>query len=173
MSIVAETERLVIRHFNLNDAEFIVTLLNDPAFIRNIADKKVRTATDAINYLQQGPLASYQRYGFGLNMLELKQTGVPIGMAGLLQRPELPGPDLGYALLPAFWAKGYAFEAAGAILRNAVTRQALTSVLAVTYANNQASIGLLTKLGFCAKGCIELYGCQNNLYQYQPNHQSC
>ena len=95
MKIVCESESVVIRHFDLADAEFIIELLNSEAFIRYIADKNVRSIDDAHHYLQTGPMASYQRFGFGLNMVVLKATNTPIGMCGLLQRDELPNPDLG------------------------------------------------------------------------------
>ena len=166
MKVVCETERLVIRQFNLNDAEFIIRLLNEESFIRNIADKNVRSNDDAINYLTNGPISSYQVYGFGLNLVLLKGTEIPIGMCGLLKREDLDFPDLGYAFLPEFWRKGYANEAADSVLKDGMDAHSLNRVLAVTLPDNLSSNGLLKKIGFCLNGTMELNGSQNNLYEY-------
>ncbi|MCI2283915.1 GNAT family N-acetyltransferase [Colwellia sp. MSW7] len=167
MKGIVETDRLVIRPFNLDDAEFIVKLLNEESFIRYIADKNVRTNADAINYLIQGPIASYQTHGFGLKLVHLKHSGPPIGMCGLLKRAELDYPDLGYAFLPEFWGCGYANEAANFILKEEVDTYSLQTVLALTSRDNHSSNNLLKKVGFTLIGTQELYGLQNNLYEYQ------
>jgi len=171
MKLVCETERLSIRQFNTNDTVFIIRLLNEESFIRNIADKQVRTNTDAINYLNNGPISSYEVYGFGLNLVQLKDTGTPIGMCGLLKREELDHPDIGYALLPEFCGKGYANEAASSILKEEMATHNLNTVLAVTLPNNLSSNILLKNLGFSLKGTVELYDTQNNFYDYSS--QNC
>lgn len=167
MKIVCETKRLIIRHFNLSDAEFIVQLLNDKSFIRYIADKNIRNIPDAKKYLTNGPISSYQRYGFGLNLVLLKETKVPIGMCGLLKRDELDCPDVGYALLPEYWGKAYASEAVDSVLKEGIVNHSLNRVLAVTLPDNLASNNLLKRVGFTSKGTMELYGSLNELYEYR------
>ncbi len=167
--IVCETTRLVIRHFELRDAAYVLAQLNEASFIQFIADKQVRSIIDAEKYLKDGPMASYDKFGFGLNIVLLKHSGAPIGMCGLLKRTELEYPDLGYALLPKYWGKGYATEASKAILNNAINIHKKNVVLGVTLANNQTSNCLLTRLGFTQNGIIELYGSENNLYEYRPS----
>ncbi|MAD77454.1 MAG: GNAT family N-acetyltransferase [Rheinheimera sp.] len=174
MSLICETARLIIRRFTLEDADFIVQLLNDESFIRYIADKQVRSVADAENYLTNGPLASYNSHGFGLNMVLLKhadsgvdaERATPIGMCGLLKRAELSHPDLGFAFLPECCGKGYAREAATATLSQAIETHGLHTVLAVTKPDNLRSSALLLKLGFAFKHGITLYGAENKLYQY-------
>src|SRR6476659_4648638 len=117
-----QTQRLILRQFTVADAEFILTLLNEPSFLRYIGDKKVRNLDDARQYILNGPVASYERNGFGLYLVEVKDQHTPIGMCGLLKRDELPDPDIGFAFLPAFWKKGFAFEAATAVMREARER---------------------------------------------------
>ena len=148
MDIELTTERLLIRQFVVADAEFILELLNQPSFHRFIGDKGVRSVDDAKNYIATGPIESYQRHGFGLYLVELKDTKVPIGMCGVLKRESLPDPDLGFAFLPQYWGKGYAFEAASAVLREARDKFKLIRILAITNPDNDASIKLLAKLGF-------------------------
>jgi len=162
-----KTKRLYIREFNLDDTTFIIELLNQASFIRNIGDKMVRTQVDAIEYLNEGPIASYRRHGFGLNAVLLEGSNTPIGMCGLLKRDELSHPDLGYALLPAFCSKGYALEAAQAVLQQGKENHGLSTVLAVTLPDNLSSQNLLVKLGFNLKEQIDLYSSVNNLFECQ------
>jgi len=143
-----ETKRLILRRLNADDAPFILTLLNEPSFIRYIGDKSVRDIEGAQQYILNGPVASYDRHGFGLNLVELKESHTPIGICGLLKREELPDPDIGFALVPDFWSKGLAFEAATAVLQDARARLSIERILAITSLDNEASINLLERLGF-------------------------
>jgi len=143
-----KTQRLILRRLNADDAPFILTLLNEPSFIRYIGDKSVRDLEAARQYILTGPVASYDRNGFGLNLVELKEAHTPIGICGLLKRDELPDPDIGFALVPDFWSKGFAFEAATAVLQDARERLSLERILAITSLDNEASINLLQRLGF-------------------------
>ena len=143
-----ETARLALRRPCDDDAEFFVELLNQPSFLRYIGDKGVRTAEDARRYLRDGPLASHERHGFGLYLVELKESGQPIGISGLLKRDYLEDPDIGFAFLPPFWSQGYARESAEAVLAQGRERFGLRRVLAITSPDNRASIALLGKLGF-------------------------
>jgi len=164
---VLETERLSLRKLTVDDAEFILTLLNDPAFLRYIGDKKVRNLDDARQYILNGPVASYERHGFGLNCVELRESQTPIGMCGLLKRDELPDPDIGFALLPDFCRKGFAFEAAEAVLKEARNPQ---RILAITSLDNEASINLLQRLGFRFEKVVQLSpdGEQLRLFEFHP-----
>ena len=152
------TARLCIRPLAFADAAFIVTLVNDPDFLLFIGDRGVRTVEDARAYLAAGPLASYAQHGFGLCAVTVAATGEPIGICGLLQRVELPGPDLGFAFLPAYRGRGYAFEAASAVKADAHARLGLATLLAIVDPINVASIRLLAKLGFELQRPIQLSG---------------
>ena len=145
---VLDTERLVLRRFTLDDAQFVLTLLNEPSFLRYIGDKNVRNLEDARQYILNGPIATYDRYNFGLYAVQLKESQTPIGMCGLLKREEFSSPDIGFAFLPDFWNKGFAFEAAAAVLQDARDRLKLQRILAITSLDNDASIKLLQRLGF-------------------------
>lgn len=138
-----ETERLLLRPFSVDDAQFVLTLLNEPSFLQYIGDKKVRNVADARQYILDGPTASYERNDFGLFLVGLREPKTPIGMCGLLKRGELPDPDIGFAFLPAFWNKGFAFEAATAVMQDASSRLRLRRVLAITSLDNEPSIKLL------------------------------
>jgi RimJ/RimL family protein N-acetyltransferase len=146
--VVFETDRLVLRRLTVEDAPFILRLLNEPSFLEHIGDRGVRNLADAKQYILSGPAASYDRHGFGLFLVEVKEGGSPIGICGLLKRDALDDVDLGFAFVPESWSKGYAFESTTATLAYARDVQHLTRVVAITSQENVASINLLVKLGF-------------------------
>lgn len=148
MLLALETGRLTLRRIGLHDAAFILDLLNEPSFILNIGDKGLRTLDDARRYIEDGPLASYARLGFGLNLVQRRGGGETLGICGLLKREWLDDVDLGFALRPPFWGQGYAFEAASAVLVQAREELGLRRIVAVTTLGNDSSIRLLEKLGF-------------------------
>ena len=166
---VIETERLVLRRLAIDDAEFIVELLNQPSFLRYIGDKEVRNNADAVRYIQGGPLASYERFGFGLYLVELKETGVPMGICGLLKRDSLPDVDVGFAFLPSYWSQGYAFEAAAAVMTYGRDVLGLRRIVAITSPDNEGSIRLLEKLGLRFERLIKLSADQSEVRLFGSN----
>ena len=144
---ILETDRLVLRHLTTDDAAFIIELLNEPSFIQNIGNRNIRTNEDARSYILNGPIESYDKKGFGLFMVELKDSSTPIGMCGLLKRDNLPDVDIGFAFLPKYRMKGYAFESASAVLKYAKNTYGMKRILGIVNPDNTASIRLLEKLG--------------------------
>jgi len=161
--LVLETERLRLRKLSIDDADFILKLLNEPSFIRYIGDKNVRTMEDARLYLLNGPIASYQKFGFGLFLIEMKDSGTPLGICGLLKRDVLDDVDLGYALIPAFWSQGYGFEAALAVKSYAGQELGMKRIVAITSRENQSSIRLLEKVGFRFERMVNLADAQEEV----------
>lgn len=149
MAILPELEaaRLSLRRFGFDDAPCVVELLNQPSFIRNIGDRGVRDAADAHRYLRDGPMAMYDKFGFGLWHASRRADGVFVGMCGLLKRDVLPDVDVGYAFLPEHWGLGYASEAAGACLELGARRFGLKRIIGVVSDHNVASIRVLEKIG--------------------------
>ena len=162
--LVIQTERLLLRPFTLDDAPFVLTLLNEPSFLDFIGDKQVRNLEDARQYILTGPIASYQQKNFGLLLVELRDAPTPIGMCGLLKREDLPDPDIGFAFLPDYWGRGFAFEAAVAVMKDARKRLNLNQILAIVNPDNDASIKLLERLGLKfdrMRGDVKLYALPN------------
>jgi ribosomal-protein-alanine N-acetyltransferase len=153
---VVETDRLTLRHFTPDDAEFILRLLNEPSFHENIGDRGVRTLEQAVGYLADGPIKSYEQHGHGLYLVVLKETGQPIGMCGLIKRETLDHPDVGYAFLPEFWSRGFAYESASAVLDFGRRELAMETILAIVSPANAASIGVLRKLGFAYLHTVQM-----------------
>jgi RimJ/RimL family protein N-acetyltransferase len=162
------TGRLTLREFDeARDAEFILRLLNDPAFIENIADKGVRTLEDAREYIRAGPAASYAKNGFGLWHVGLRGPApASLGMCGLIKRDILEDIDLGYAFLPEHRGRGYALEAAAAALQFAQERLRAARVVAVVSPGNAPSIRLLKKLGFGYERSVRMAADEDEIELY-------
>ena len=146
--IAIETERLELRQFTPEDAAFVLRVVNEPSFLRYIGDRGVRSVADAERYIQEGPVAGYAKFGYGLLRVIRKDDGVSVGMCGVLKRDALPGPDLGFSFLPEYWSQGYAHESASAVMEHAREVLGLGRILAITTVDNEPSIRLLGKLGF-------------------------
>jgi RimJ/RimL family protein N-acetyltransferase len=153
---VLETERLAMRWLTAEDAGFILQLVNEPAWKLYIGDFAVRTLEEARGYIEKGPVAMYARHGFGLYLVELRETGVPIGICGLIKREALEDVDLGFAMLQEFRRKGYAYEASQAVMGYGRLAFQLTRMVAVLSRNNEPSTRLLEKLGFRFERLVRL-----------------
>ncbi len=156
--VVAQASRLYLRHIEIEDAGFMLSLLNEPDFLKYVGDKQVRDLDSAQCYIRQGPIASYDTYGFGLYLVELIDSGEAIGICGLLKRSFLESADLGFALMAEYRGHGYAFEAAQATVDLARDTLKLPKLVAFTADNNDRSIKLLEKIGMSFEKLITLPG---------------
>ncbi len=153
---ILETERTILREVTRDDAEFILDLLNQPSFIKYIGDRNVRTGAGAVEYIKSRFTHSYRQFGFGMYAVESKETGTPIGICGFVKRDSLPDADIGFAFLPQFEKKGYAFESANAVLNYGRDVLGLERVLAITSKDNESSGRLLAKINFKFESLIKL-----------------
>jgi len=146
--LAISTPRLQLQWLDSGDAPFIFRLVTDADWLRFIGDKGVVDLDSARRYLETGPLKMYREQGFGLNRVALRADDTPIGICGILRRDNLADVDLGFAFLPEFRGRGYAREAADAVLDHAREILGIDRVVAIVAARNAASIRLLEKLGF-------------------------
>jgi ribosomal-protein-alanine N-acetyltransferase len=150
-TVVCETPRLRMRRLDADDAAFVFQLLNEPSFLENIGDRGVRTLDDARAYIANGPVASYEKHGFGLFHVSLRDPAqsldAAIGMCGLLKRDWLDDVDVGFAFLPRFWGKGYAYESSVGVIDWARRSLGVTRVVGIAKHDNRGSIRVLEKLG--------------------------
>ena len=158
MAFVLETPRLVLRRVSQRDAPFMLELVNERAFIENIGDRGVRTLADADAYIEARYTKSYRDLGYGLYLVEIRTTGVPIGICGLVKREELEHPDIGFAYLEKFRAQGFGYESAVAVLNYARQTLGFSRIHGVTAKANRISVGLLEKLGLRYERSISLPG---------------
>ena len=167
MKKVLETERLVLREMDPgSDATLMLELLNEPAFIRYVADRGVRTTQDASRYITEKILPSYEKFRFGFYVMELKETSEAIGICGLVKRDFLETVDIGFSTAARYWGRGYTFEAASALITWARRVHGLTRIAGIAHPDNEASTNLLQKLGLRFERMISLpgTGAENKLF---------
>ncbi len=147
MKQIIETERLLLREMNEEDAPFMFDLLNSPGWLEFIGDRKINTLDDARNHINQKYISMYEKFGFGLWLVENKEDGISIGTCGLIKRPQLDDVDIGFAFMQEFTGMGYAYEAASATMKYGKERLNIDKIVAITVIENKRSIKLLNKLG--------------------------
>jgi RimJ/RimL family protein N-acetyltransferase len=155
---ILETERLLLRRLTTKDADFMLKLMNEPGFIKYVADRGLRTTADAAEYISQKIIPSYARFGFGFYRVDLKESKTAIGICGLVKRGTLEEVDIGFSVLQRFCGKGYAYEAAAAVMQYGRNVLGLPRIVGVTAPDNRASIHLLKKLGLKLQRRIHLPG---------------
>jgi len=155
---ILDTERLSLREFTPLDAPFLLELLNEPGWIRNISNPGLRTADDALAWAEGRLFKAYRELGHGFWAVQRRSDGLLVGMCGLFKRPALPEPDLGYALLARHEGRGYALEAARGCVAHAKQVLGWRTLMAITAVDNPPSVALLGKLGFVEQGQKQLEG---------------
>lgn len=145
---VVDTERLQLTRLSYDHCEFIFELVNEPSFKQFIGDKEVHSLEDARRYLREGPIGSYEQHGYGLFLVSVRESAMPVGICGLVKREEFDDPDLGFAFLKRFRRLGYASESARAVLEHGFDELGLRRIIAMADPDNEPSIRLLQTLGF-------------------------
>ena len=144
---IIETERLLLRKLTLYDAPFIFELVNTEGWLKNIGDRNIKSIKDAESYLSSGPIKSYHENNFGMWLVIEKTHQASIGLCGLIKRPSLDDIDIGYALLPKFYKKGFAYEAAQATYDYGINELGIDRIVGICNIDNKASIHILEKIG--------------------------
>jgi ribosomal-protein-alanine N-acetyltransferase len=148
MTTLLSSPRCILTGLEPRDTGFILELLNSPGWLTYIGDRQIKTSAAALNYIEQGPNASFREHGFGLFLVKDKVSGASMGLCGLIKRPELPVPDLGFAFLTDFQGRGFATEAAAAVIDWTRNNFQFPTIAGITTTHNQASMRVLEKLGF-------------------------
>ncbi|PWK27981.1 RimJ/RimL family protein N-acetyltransferase [Arcicella aurantiaca] len=156
MEIVIETERLILRKFTIEDASFVLELVNTPAWLQFIGDRNVHTVEEAENYLLNGNIKSYADYGFGFYLVATKESNEAIGMCGIVKRDSLDDIDIGFAFLPNSIGKGYGYEAASATLDYGLNVLKLGRIVAIVDPENANSIALIKKIGLKYEKMVQI-----------------
>lgn len=165
MSLIT-TERLHIREMTLDDAPVIYELVNTPEWHKFIGDRGIHSVAEARTYIEESYLKSYEIHGFGAYIMVRKEDQAILGSCGLYKRDALPHPDIGFAMFSRYAKKGYAFEAASAVLDYALNTLNIPTVQAITAKYNQSSIALLEKIGLQKSGLVTLEGTDEELFLF-------
>jgi RimJ/RimL family protein N-acetyltransferase len=166
--IILETERLILREPTIDDASFMLRLVNEPSWLQYIGDRHVYSLDDARQYLLNGAIKSFAENGFGFAIVILKKSGEWMGMCGLVKRPFLDSADIGFAFFPEYTGQGYALEAATATLDYAYNDLHMPRIVAITSPDNMRSISLLKKLGLQFETDIDVDG--EKLFLFAKNN---
>jgi ribosomal-protein-alanine N-acetyltransferase len=142
-----ETDRLILKPTTVADAEFIRSLYNSPKWIKFIGDRQLNTVKDAENYIQTKLMPQMKRLGYGTYTIIRKSDGEKVGSCGLYDREGVNGIDIGFALLPDFEKKGYAFESVNYLKEIGFSNLKLKQISGITSKKNKASQDLLMKIG--------------------------
>lgn len=166
-----ETARLRLRRLTLDDAGLMLAIWNDPAFVRYVGDRGIRTIEEAEAALQEGAFVLYEEYDYGPYCMSCKEDDALIGICGLFRRENLDDPDIGFAVLPDFCGQGFASEAAKAVVEHARNDLGIQYLTAIVSPENLASIGLIEKLGLRFERGITMPGEDQEicLYSMQLN----
>lgn len=144
-SNVITTLRLDILPLQVEDAGFIFELVNTPSWLMYIGDKHIYSLDQAVDYIQ---MIQHSNHMFFWSVLD-KVTQTKMGLISLIKRDNLEYYDIGFAFLPQYCNKGYAFEAGTAFLTQLEPYH--TCIYALTDARNPNAIKLLNRLHFTSK----------------------
>jgi RimJ/RimL family protein N-acetyltransferase len=169
MKSLLATKRLFLSEFDINDAPFLFQLMNDPDWILNIGDREINSIEDAEKFISNKFFKSYKENGFGFYMIRLLENNSPIGICGLINRQGLKHVDIGYALLPRFRGKGYAFEATESLYEYGHNKLKIDVIVAIVNSDNNKSIALLEKLGLHFEKMITLPNDTKEIKLFSPD----
>ena len=152
------TPRLQLKLISAEDREFIRALVNSEGWLQFIGDRNVRSLEDADAYIEKIKNTPDLFYW----VVRLKDDNTPVGIISFLKRSYLEHFDIGFAFLPQFSGRGYAYEATREVLD--VVKNQYPTIQATTIPENTKSIELLTRLGFCYEKEVEVEGEKLHIY---------
>jgi [ribosomal protein S5]-alanine N-acetyltransferase len=150
-----ETERLILRHFTLDDAEAWLPLITLPEIIRYTGDVPVSSVEEAREILLTRPLRDYAVHGYGRMAVVEKSSGRLVGFSGLKYLEDLGEVDVGYRFLPDCWGKGYATESARVLMAQGVREHGFKRIVGMVHPENAGSGRVLEKLGLVYERLLE------------------
>ena len=163
---VLQTERLELHWLSVDDAPLMLAVWNDPAFVRFVGDRGVRSLEDAEVAMREGLLQLYEKHGYGPFVVSRRDDAANMGICGLFHRDGLEEPDIGFALLPDYCGMGFGFESSAAVLEHARDSLGLPRIVAIVSPDNSASIALLEKLGLSYERPIRMPGDDHDVLLY-------
>ena len=162
-----KTERLRLTPMAIEDAPFVLKLVNSKLYIENIGQRNVDSISDAEEYIQTKMILHYEKNGYGNYLMTRAEDGAKIGCVSLYNREDVEGVDIGFALLPKFLRNGYAYEGSIALMKMAKDKFGLTSICAFTSKDNLDSQTLIRKLGLNFEKTILFGEKQEELLYYK------
>lgn len=162
------SERLRLRAWAAKDIAPMTAINGDPAVARWLGpmdpaqtEQRIRAWVD-----------HWQMRGYGLWAVEESVSGAFVGRVGLVHHDDWTASahdaEIGWALSPTVWGRGYATEAARAVLDWARQRPDLQTIISITRPHNLRSRRVMEKLGLTYRGSVEWRGFEQVWYSNQP-----
>lgn len=165
MDHTLETGRLRLRMFRNDDIDAYHAMCSDPEVMQFMADGKPLTRLEAWRQMA-AILGHWQLRGYGSWVLEEKSSGRLIGRAGFINPETWPALEIGWALARESWGRGYATEAARAVLDYGRARLGIARVISLIHPQNTRSVGVAERLGGRRDTEIEFFGKTVDVYVY-------
>lgn len=142
-----ETERLILRPLTVDDADEIHYYFSDPAVYEHIPPNPSTSLEETREKLEK-ILKMGQESGYGSLAVIEKSTGKLIGDCGIFPSDvDESKIEIAYRFARHTWGKGYAVEAAQAVLRFSFDKYEFGSIISITGPEHAASIRVMEKLG--------------------------
>ena len=146
-TVIFETERLIIRHFELRDIEHAYQMNLDKEVSRYTGDGGVVDRNEIERRIKDHVLGDYKKHGYGRFAVELKSTGEFIGFTGLKYLEDMDEVDIGFRFKRAHWGKGIATESVLPCLEYGFNVLKLKRIIAMVLPENIGSVNVLKKIG--------------------------
>ncbi|WP_051414436.1 GNAT family N-acetyltransferase [Pseudoxanthomonas suwonensis] len=147
---VFQTTRLIARRLDRGDVDAMLAVYGDPDVVRYVGDGTPLDRRGCERWVEV-TLRNYATRGYGMFALVERATGAIVGFCGLVHPSGQAEPEIKYALHRGHWGRGFATEAARALLDHA-SHLGLGEVIATLHPGNEASARVLAKAGMLDLG---------------------
>jgi RimJ/RimL family protein N-acetyltransferase len=161
MTILA-TDRLILRAFCESDLDAYAAMLADPDVVRFLGTQPL-TRSEAWRNLAM-VLGHWTLRGYGLWAVEDRESGLLAGRVGLWRPEGWPALEVGWTLRRQFWGRGFATEAAHAVIEYAFSTLGQNHLISLIHPENVRSIAVASRLGMTHEGRTELLGNEVVIY---------
>ncbi|MBR0757167.1 GNAT family N-acetyltransferase [Bradyrhizobium jicamae] len=148
-----ETPRLILRPWRVSDIARNTAMLGDPEVARFITPDR-KPVTSEQNGWRNAAIISghWALHGFGMFAVEEKASGDYVGRVGPWYPPGWPGFEVGWAITPDRWGRGYAVEAARGAIDWVFANFTVDRIVHCIDAANAPSQGVARRLGAVNEG---------------------
>jgi RimJ/RimL family protein N-acetyltransferase len=159
-----ETPRLWLREMTPGDLDFIAAMMGDPEVSRFY--EREFTRTDSADWLTR-QIERYANDGHGLWLVIERTTGAPVGQVGIAMQhvEDVREPEIGWLLHRAFWGRGYATEAALAILEDAHRRWGYEQLISLIRPVNVPSRRVAERIGMTPGRHVDFHGFDHIVFE--------
>ncbi|OCK50186.1 acetyltransferase [Chryseobacterium sp. CBo1] len=165
MKTILETNRLLLREFDISDAENFYKLNSNLNVIKYTGNSAFKDINEAREFLEN--YSDYQRNGYGRWAVINKSTNQFLGWCGLKYDEDLDETDIGFRFFEHFWNQGFGTESAKACLDYGFNELHLKTIVGRAMKENMASIKVLEKIGLKFEKAFDFDGQEGVVYKIE------